>query len=121
MSNQLDLTGKLIHSRLTRTVHETHRLPYIDSLGIMYLIRLKHGNKFCSNAGCAWRRLFVHELMPWLRIHLQSEMKSQQIPISGDAQPSHHQGLLHNAHGLDINSHDEEHEYNQVHLMSGAF
>jgi hypothetical protein len=48
-------------------------------------------------------------------------MKSQQIPISGDAQPSHHQGFLHNAHGLDINSHDEEHEYNQVHLMSGAF
>mmetsp|Transcript_5372 Transcript_5372/g.10247 ORF Transcript_5372/g.10247 Transcript_5372/m.10247 type:complete len:1062 (-) Transcript_5372:1117-4302(-) len=48
-------------------VHEAHRHPYIDRLGLIYLMKLKHGKKFCSRAGSMWRRLFVLALMPWLQ------------------------------------------------------
>merc|ERR1739842_280156 len=47
-------------------VHEAHRHPYIDRLGAMYLMRLRHGPNFRSDAGCAWRRIFILSLMPWL-------------------------------------------------------
>ena len=55
-----------INFRKDILVHEAHRHPYIDRLGTMYLMRLKHGSSFCTDAGCAWRRLFVLALMPWL-------------------------------------------------------
>jgi len=54
------------HYRKEILSHEAHRHPLIDRLGTMYLMRLRYRNKFCSNAGCAWRRLFVQALMPWL-------------------------------------------------------
>jgi hypothetical protein len=47
-------------------VHEAHRHPYIERLGAMYLMRLRH-RSFASNNACAcWRQLFVLTLMPWL-------------------------------------------------------
>lgn len=47
-------------------VHEAHRHPFIDRLGAMYMTRLKFGQRFASDAGACWRRLFVLALMPWL-------------------------------------------------------
>jgi hypothetical protein len=46
-------------------VHEAHRHPFIERLGAMYLMRVRHGN-FGSDAGGCWRQLFVVSLMPWL-------------------------------------------------------
>jgi hypothetical protein len=47
--------------------HEAHRHPYIERLGVMYLMKLRHGAKFAKTSGTCWRMLFVFALMPWLR------------------------------------------------------
>lgn len=49
-------------------LHEAHRHPFIERLGAMYLMRLRHKN-FGSDAGGCWRQLFVLTLMPWMVKH----------------------------------------------------
>jgi len=48
-------------------LHEAHRHPYMETLGMIYMMKLRHRNKFAKAHGNAWRLLFVHGLMPWLR------------------------------------------------------
>jgi hypothetical protein len=58
---------------------EAHRHPYIERLGMMYLMKLKHGDKFGKRSSSTWRLLFVFALMPWLqkyRIHHEKENDS---------------------------------------------
>ena len=47
-------------------VHEAHRHPYIEQLTQMYLMQLRHGDKFVNNACTAWRQLLILAIMPWL-------------------------------------------------------
>jgi hypothetical protein len=47
-------------------LHEAHRHPFIERLGTMYLMRLRHNKSFGSDAGACWRQLFVLTLMPWM-------------------------------------------------------
>ena len=35
-------------------------------LGLMYLLKLRHGDDFCTTTGSSWRLIFVYVLMPWL-------------------------------------------------------
>ena len=44
-------------------VHEAHRHPYIERLGVMYMLKLRYGSAFMNRAGTSWRILFVLALM----------------------------------------------------------
>merc|ERR1712013_498223 len=46
---------------------DAHRHPYIELMGLMYLMKLRHKEDFGSAPGSAWRLLFVDALMPWLK------------------------------------------------------
>ena len=48
--------------------HEAHRHPYLERLGVMYLLKLGHDD-FGDYAGTCWRMLFVYALVPWMRKH----------------------------------------------------
>ncbi|KAG7372979.1 hypothetical protein IV203_033703 [Nitzschia inconspicua] len=57
--------------------HEAHRHPYIEMLGVLYLMKLRYRDSFGSKAGAAWRLLFVYSLLPWMhkyRIHVKGEV-----------------------------------------------
>jgi len=55
-----------IYYRREILVHETHKHPFINRLGGMFLMRIKHGSNFSSAAGTQWRLLFTIALFPWL-------------------------------------------------------
>eukprot|EP00563_Minutocellus_polymorphus_P001449 CAMPEP_0181036292 /NCGR_PEP_ID=MMETSP1070-20121207/8772_1 /TAXON_ID=265543 /ORGANISM="Minutocellus polymorphus, Strain NH13" /LENGTH=443 /DNA_ID=CAMNT_0023113895 /DNA_START=193 /DNA_END=1524 /DNA_ORIENTATION=+ len=54
-----------INYRTELLVHEAHKHPFINRLGGMFLMRMKHGD-FASAAGAKWRLLFTLSLFPWL-------------------------------------------------------
>lgn len=48
-------------------IHEAHRHPYIETLGFLYMMQLRHREQgFAKRANSAWRMVFVVALMPWL-------------------------------------------------------
>lgn len=47
--------------------HEAHRHPYIERIGVMYMMKLRHGERFGNEANSSWRLLFVYAMFPWLR------------------------------------------------------
>ena len=55
-----------INYRTELVVHEVHKHPWINRLGGMFLMRIKHGQDFSSAAGAKWRLLFTLSLFPWL-------------------------------------------------------
>jgi len=46
--------------------HEAHRHPYIERLGMIYMMKLRN-RKFGNRAGACWRLIFIFTLMPWMR------------------------------------------------------
>jgi hypothetical protein len=48
-------------------LHEAHRHPYIERLGVLYLLKAYSGESFATRDGSCWRLLFTLALMPWLR------------------------------------------------------
>jgi hypothetical protein len=60
---------KCIQRLLTLFSLLSGRHPYIETLGSMYLMKIKHGDDFATTSGSVWRLLFVMTLFPWLRKH----------------------------------------------------
>jgi len=56
-----------IQFRKDLLVHDAHRHPYMERLGVTYMLKLRHGDDFGTRAGSAWRLIVVLALMPWLR------------------------------------------------------
>jgi len=48
-------------------LHEAHRHPFIERLGTIYMLKIKHGNEFGRAPESAWRVVLTLALMPWLR------------------------------------------------------
>ena len=48
-------------------MHEAHRHPYIESLGLLFLLKLRCDDSFGRRPNGCWRLLFVLILMPWLK------------------------------------------------------
>ena len=59
-------------------VHDTHRHPYMERLNVLYMMKLRYGDKFGSRAGSAWRLIFVMALMPWLRRYRLDEDEKEE-------------------------------------------
>jgi hypothetical protein len=71
-----------IQFRKDLLVHEAHRHPYMERLGVMYMLKLRYGDDFANRAGSAWRLIFVMALMPWLRRFRVDEDDDVEIVVS---------------------------------------
>ena len=60
--------------------HEAHRHPFIECLGKFYLMKLRYGSQFCTQAGRCWRLVFVLALMPWLQKYRDALAPSKVCP-----------------------------------------
>jgi membrane protein YdbS with pleckstrin-like domain len=63
--------------------------PYIEYLGTMYLLKLRHGEKFSSIGGAVWLVIFVIALCTWLRKfrypqYLESSEEDDVLTESGE-------------------------------------
>lgn len=83
----LDSMPRVYRQNLLST--ESHRHPYIELLGLMYLMKIRHKDEFGNSSGSAWRLLFVAALMPWLkqkRIQdalIEQQQQGEQFPTIG--------------------------------------
>lgn len=58
--------------------HEAHRHPYLELMGVIYLMKLRYGEHFGNRAGSTWRLIFVYALMPWLsKYRILREVKAE--------------------------------------------
>lgn len=79
-------------------VQEAHHHPYIEVLGKAYLMKLRHRERFATQAGCCIRLIFTQALMPWLR-------RYREIVRQQDASAAF--GLNLSKHALRRNSMDQ--------------
>lgn len=99
-------------------LHEAHRHPYIERLGLLYMIKLRNGDSFATRAGSCWRLLFTQALMPWLRkyrVRSVTERSEEQRPVKSLewTNPSKVSNALVRTDSSESDSSDEE-DVNQL-------
>ena len=50
----------------------------MERLGVIYMLKLRYGDKFATRAGSAWRLIGVLALMPWLRRYRLDENEKEE-------------------------------------------
>jgi hypothetical protein len=90
-----------IHTR-ELIANEAHRHPYIETLGVMYLMKLRYANDFGHRAGSAWRLIFIYALMPWFHHYRIRDSDSSIVPPALEAEED---GELEEANKRAIDSH----------------
>ena len=63
---KIELDSYPISYRKDLLLHEAHRHPYIERLGMLILLKLRLGSRFGRNPHACWRLLFMVALCPWL-------------------------------------------------------
>jgi len=77
---------------------EAHRHPYIEQLGMTYLMNLRYRDEFAKPSESIWRILFVRALMPWLRkdrTEIDQTEEAQQATFQSLAQRSDYDEIVH--------------------------
>lgn len=75
--------------------HEAHRHPYIESLGVIYMMKLRYADHFGRRANSVWRLIFVYALMPWLHKYRILTRENQPGPDDSDDDPAATATLRH--------------------------
>ena len=68
----VELDSYPVSFRKDLLLHEAHRHPYIERLGMLLLLKLRLGSRFGRNPHACWRLLFTVALCPWLAKYGQS-------------------------------------------------
>uniref|UniRef100_A0A7S2VG97 Uncharacterized protein n=1 Tax=Entomoneis paludosa TaxID=265537 RepID=A0A7S2VG97_9STRA len=71
-------------------IHEAHRHPYIERLAQMYLMKLRHGDTFVTEAGSVWRQLLVAAIFPWVNKY---RVFSEERKRSADSEAEEKEGM----------------------------
>jgi hypothetical protein len=66
----IELDGFWLCFRKDLLMHEAHRHPYIERLGLLCLLKLKHREHFGAHPNACWRLLYVLVAMPWMKKYL---------------------------------------------------
>lgn len=77
--------------------HEAHRHPFLELLGTMYMMKIRHDEKFVNRAGYSFRLVFTVALMPWVRkyrvLARPNSFKTKNKESAEEGQPKDHQLL----------------------------
>jgi hypothetical protein len=63
----IELDGFWLCFRKDLLMHEAHRHPYIERLGLLCLLKLNHRERFGARPNACWRLLYVLVSMPWVK------------------------------------------------------
>lgn len=69
-----------------------HRHPFLELMGVFYLMKLRYGEHFGQRAGSTWRLIFVAACFPWLNkyriLEKDAPDKVDDLELEAEGSPS---------------------------------